>query len=1062
MSGTSGPRTPGSSGVKTVPLTAREKEIAMIEEIDEIGVTFIELGVSAAFFDSRVYTKNLLLPAQYLRLLRQFKGKDAGEVELIFSAAIAKKQVRASRGIGWNKWIQFLNWAKSPAGHKAIQEVMNIEKLERRGGGDFTVDEVAALNLFDVQRNDWIGHQKEARAIAEHEIAELQRKINLRRDKLDEDLREIADQHRPVSGYVPLTDAELNLRCWNFFRQAHEGVRGVGVHPTMSQMKEAFDTYSVHVAKRARVEYMRHGDHVPLLQEYINQKIAHFDAVGDKRQVRHLIFNWQEWVMKWMVKWDVQTRVKLMRDIPVGTLNPRGNQTLCSRLSEQIPMNRLLEKRVISYRPAPQLSKMLECKAESLALLRANGRVEIIIMPGGCDLRAIPCARSRWEKGIRKIIGGGEMLNWKVAGNMYRGGGCYSDAIKLLSSASTIPPGRLLHQCFSLPGARAALGLPSNLSVPVGKGSCRVKNYNDEATTGPFLYSFGIKKKYGLDNELQEIMENAYHHFAECKTSSSALPFFTARVGFRSKLLPMGEALRKFADNQPMGRCVMMMDALEQFASSPLYNVLSKYTSDRSKGATSFRNSVVRASSDWMYLWDEVKEASVCVELDWSKFDRERPSADLLFMIDVIISCFEPSNRYEVRMLEAYGICMRRALVERVLITDDGGVFEIEGMVPSGSLWTGWLDTALNILYLNAALRHLDIAPSSASPKCAGDDNLTLFYRDPGDEVLLRLKVVLNEWFRAGIKDEDFVITRPPYHVRTYQAVFPSGLDLSKGTSKIIHKAYWREFEDEVRVDMERGLSHRWEYRFKGCPKFLSCYWLEDGRPIRPSSENLEKLLFPEGVHSSIDDYIASVLSMVVDNPFNDHNINHLKHRYLIAMQIKRLSAAGGRCGDIMDLARIRPRHDEEVPVPQIAVWRRVKEYIDLDEYGPTKHYIDEFNSFVTGVTSLYARATTGGLDAYKVMDLIKGNSPIGRGQWGNDVMAWIRFVRDHPATRYLKETRRYKDEMIHIDQQTPLRPEVTGALAILSNALFNYVYEDSREFSLSIANRIRTKRSVN
>ncbi|DAB41676.1 TPA_inf: ORF1p [Capsicum annuum amalgavirus 1] len=288
MSGTSGPRTPGSSGVKTVPLTAREKEIAMIEEIDEIGVTFIELGVSAAFFDSRVYTKNLLLPAQYLRLLRQFKGKDAGEVELIFSAAIAKKQVRASRGIGWNKWIQFLNWAKSPAGHKAIQEVMNIEKLERRGGGDFTVDEVAALNLFDVQRNDWIGHQKEARAIAEHEIAELQRKINLRRDKLDEDLREIADQHRPVSGYVPLTDAELNLRCWNFFRQAHEGVRGVGVHPTMSQMKEAFDTYSVHVAKRARVEYMRHGDHVPLLQEYINQKIAHFDAVGDKRQVRHL------------------------------------------------------------------------------------------------------------------------------------------------------------------------------------------------------------------------------------------------------------------------------------------------------------------------------------------------------------------------------------------------------------------------------------------------------------------------------------------------------------------------------------------------------------------------------------------------------------------------------------------------------------------------------------------------------------------------------------------------------------------------------------------------------
>lgn len=38
-------------------------------------------------------------------------------------------------------------------------------------------------------------------------------------------------------------------------------------------------------------------------------------------------------------------------------------------------------------------------------------------------------------------------------------------------------------------------------------------------------------------------------------------------------------------------------------------------------------------------------------------------------------------------------------------MTDNGGVFTIDGMVPSGSLWTGWLDTEPNILYIRAACR---------------------------------------------------------------------------------------------------------------------------------------------------------------------------------------------------------------------------------------------------------------------------------------------------------------------------------------------------------------------
>ncbi|KAL9341131.1 hypothetical protein Peur_067350 [Populus x canadensis] len=106
-------------------------------------------------------------------------------------------------------------------------------------------------------------------------------------------------------------------------------------------------------------------------------------------------------------------------------------------------------------------------------------------------------------------------------------------------------------------------------------------------------------------------------------------------------------------------------------------------------------------------LWEEVKRAKCVVELNWKKFDRERPAEDIDFICQVIISCFTPSNEREERLLRAYGIMLRRALIERLFITDDGGVFEIEGMVPSGSLRTGWLDTALSISLLGSRSKTL-------------------------------------------------------------------------------------------------------------------------------------------------------------------------------------------------------------------------------------------------------------------------------------------------------------------------------------------------------------------
>lgn len=621
---------------------------------------------------------------------------------------------------------------------------------------------------------------------------------------------------------------------------------------------------------------------------------------------------------------------------------------------------------------------------------------------------------------MRRVIGGGEIRGWKQDSDMYRGGGSTTDALKLLSNASTVRPGRFLEDLYTLRTARTRLMLGDEFVVPDSPQACRVKNFNNFATAGPFLRRFGVKGKNGLRKVLEAEAWRYFDGYAKGELSAGALPWFGARLGFRTKLVSDEKARKKISEGDSIGRAVMMMDALEQCCSSPLYNVLSSFTfRERLNRGCGFKNSVVKASSDWAHVWAGVREAAVIVELDWSKFDRERPREDLDFMIRVVCSCFRPQSERERRLLDAYAICMRHALIDRPVLLDGGGVFLVDGMVPSGSLWTGWLDTALNILYIRAACAEIGVLSEEVEVMCAGDDNLTLFKVDPGQARLERFREVLNGWFRAGISEEDFMIHRAPYHVKKFQACFPPGTDLSSGTSKLVKDAQWVEFDGEVCVDEAAGRSHRWEYRFVGCPKFLSCYWLQNGLPIRPAHDNLEKLLWPEGVHDDLDTYEGAVIAMVVDNPHNHHNVNHMLSRFIISREARRLGA--GVADDMLPLklGKIRPRGDEVVPYPGLAPWRRIGQRVLMEDYPQNKAYIEEFSDFMRGVSSLYLREASGGIDAWQFMDVIRGEAFVGEGQFGNDLRKWMGWLHNHPISKYMRHTRSFR----HIEGMDPDAP---------------------------------------
>lgn len=557
--------------------------------------------------------------------------------------------------------------------------------------------------------------------------------------------------------------------------------------------------------------------------------------------------------------------------------------------------------------------------------------------------------------------------------------------------------------------AREVLLLPSGLAVPDGPACCVMKQFNDDATAGPLLRAFGVKGKYGLKAAVEQFVWGMYDRVGQKEIKVRQLPGMLARVGYRTKLLPMEKAIAKIQAVEPLGRAVMMLDATEQCFSSPLFNVISGVVTDlHSNPKSGWRNYLVRASSAWAELWDELKGGGTIVELDWSKFDRDRPAEDIQFFVDIIISCFQPKNARERRLLKGYRQMMENALVHRVMVLDDGSFFTLEGMVPSGSLWTGICDTALNILYITSALRTLGFPDDTFTPKCAGDDNLTCFQKRQSLDVMERLRVTLNGMFRANIDKKDFIVHYPPYAITTVQACFPPGTDLSRGTSKMMDKAEWVPFAGPCPINQAAGRSHRWKYVFTNKPKFLANYFLPDGKPIRPAHDNLEKLLWPEGIHENIEDYQAAVLSMVVDNPFNHHNVNHMMHRYLIAGQIRK-QAFMLEPGVVMELAKQRPKRDEAVPFPEIAYYRKCEGFVDIEQEPEFREFFKDFREFVSSVSTLYTRRPEGGIDAWRFMDIIRGQHSIGAGQFGNSVHEWCRFLGEHPLTRSLRKSRRFR-----------------------------------------------------
>nr|DAB41729.1 TPA_exp: ORF1+2p [Secale cereale amalgavirus 1] len=944
------------------------------------------------------------------------------------------------------EFVKFARWLTSTEGVDFVFGLQKMKKYTSKAKDSVTPRQIAISGVFTHMLQKYSSEVKETRSKYDKEIARMERELRLKRKEKEREIGKLIDQYKPASLYVPPKDEEVGLVARELYEADCERKGKAKKTVATGLLEYAKQLFGQEARNRFEIAFASKEEYQDALMKYLAEQVCLFEATQTTPRPEMENTTWLSLVESRALSWPLPQRKSVLGIVPLGRPPLPHQRPQCRPLCQIINPEILSNPRQEGVRPSQDLHPDLELKRPK-PTLEENMRLRVVRSGPGEDRRRIPVSRSGYEGAVRKVIGGGALRSWKQDQAMYRGGGNNVDALLLMSQASEKRPGAFLRDRYSVLSARRALGLPSDLQVPDGPAATKMKNFNNDATAGPFLKWCGVKSKRGLKCLLEEEMWGYYDAYAKGEIEDHQLPFLTARLGFRTKLLKKAEAMRRIGEGKAMGRAVMMMDALEQAASSPLYNAVSHYTFERRlEKDCGFKNTIIRASSDWQAIWAHVKEAEAIVELDWGKFDRERPSQDLNFIVDVVVSCFAPKNSRERRLLRAYKLMMRAALVDRLLVLDDGTVFGIEGMVPSGSLWTGWVDTALNILYLKAACLEINIPSSQYLPMCAGDDNLTLFWKDPGP-ILARLRSILNDLFRANIDAGEFKIHYPPFHVVKKQACFPPGTDLSKGTSKIMHKAFWEEFVGELHVNEDLGKSHRWEYAFEHRPKFLSFYWLPEGQPIRPTRDNLEKLLWPEGIHKSLDDYEAAVASMVVDNPWNHHNVNHLLMRYVIIQQIRSLAATDVKVLDLLWFSKFRPVGDEEVPCPMVAPWRRRSPHARMEDYPEVQRWVRDFKDFVAGVTSLYARSPTGGVDAYHYMDILRGYARVGEGQFGNELIHWCDWLGRHPVTKYFKAARGFRQAPVAVvlpeEELLPIRLH----FEVLREKLTSGVWESVDDF---------------
>lgn len=409
---------------------------------------------------------------------------------------------------------------------------------------------------------------------------------------------------------------------------------------------------------------------------------------------------------------------------------------------------------------------------------------------------------------------------------------------------------------------------------------------NTDASPGETKRFMGFKNKreaiFSVYNEFKEIYQEMLK--PEIEFGPKFQFFFS--LASRPKLGPIEKAERKAIDRKPMGRAINMSDSIEQFLSYPIWKPLfqSIMAGNKKIPGDGIGIGIRRNNKEWETLGKRISEYEYVMTGDYSEYDTRIPGELMKFCFDLIKANFNMYDINTVRYLINYQHIFQNNIIKKKIIIQNKVMLEVKNGIPSGMLMTSFLTSIANYVMLYIIMKKMGYHEFMIVTY--GDDHIiafntkknakkpfspSRFMRDIEHFCFTLFGMINKKDGMCCVKTKDMKVgyKRPIYDKKN---------DLTKGTRNLkpLYYEYFEKREQFKTYDHSKGESHRWNYHFANRPSFLSYYWDENYRPIRPTQEVISRIVNPEALDVDFETHRSMLLSALFDNIHNHHVVNHL------------------------------------------------------------------------------------------------------------------------------------------------------------------------------------------
>jgi len=339
---------------------------------------------------------------------------------------------------------------------------------------------------------------------------------------------------------------------------------------------------------------------------------------------------------------------------------------------------------------------------------------------------------------------------------------------------------------------------------------------------------------------------------------------------------------------------------------------------------------------------------------------------------------------------------------EHLFVDDEGNVTEYDEEVESGISLTSDIDSVLRLMKDITVYLALGYGTDEFMTYAAGDDAIAGLRRVI-DDFSAKFAEKSNRFYDTQLDPKEVkVFPKSSFLVNRVQPIYEGVTRLTSTSGLLGQETGHRVANDDLIIDHSKGLTHRNFYAVGGAPSFLKFHWRYDFKPIRSAGDVLLRKLHPEGTISTLREDIVANMGMVIDNPFNVNAVNQAFHRIIVGLQVTLLSG--------LEMSIINVLHHCETPkadrfgvqfFPEVAFFRRAGEWTDPGD-SFVDDMFDNLNKFLGMARALYYRKPEGGIDAWRLKEILRLDKKSDRSMWGNDFSGMIDYVLSCPLGKAL------------------------------------------------------------